>query len=163
MPGRGSYGPGGKWIHDRAEHIMASTRDQYGSEEKAKRIAYALATQQAHKLGKTPKRGAGPKGTYGTPEGKRAAKNKYDKSKGEYVKAPAPKTASAYIGLPLVMRLKKMAAGLTLPDPQTGLNPRPPVSSIGTKPKSYSKINVTTTPPNSGLTQAVASVPPPKV
>lgn len=76
MPGRGSYGPGGKWIHDRANRIMSEgkTEAKYGP-ERGKQVAYAIATQQAHKLGKTPKK----KGGYGTPEGRSTAKAKYDK------------------------------------------------------------------------------------
>lgn len=83
MPGRGSYGPGGKWIHDRAHRIMSEgkTTEKYGP-ERGKQVAYAIATQQAHKLGKTPKK----KGGYGTPTGRQAAKAKYDQSKKVYQK-----------------------------------------------------------------------------
>lgn len=76
MPGK--YGPGGRWIHDRAHGIMDSTLDQYGP-EKGKRVAYAVATQMAHKLKKTPK-------NYGTTKGKREAKAKFDQPKSEYKK-----------------------------------------------------------------------------
>jgi hypothetical protein len=83
MPGRGSYGPGGKWIHDRAHRIMeeGKTSEQYGP-ERGKQVAYAIATQQAHKLGKTPKK----KGGYGTPSGRRVARAKFDQPKKTYKK-----------------------------------------------------------------------------
>lgn len=78
MPG--DYGPGGKWIHDRAHRIMreGDTKDEYGS-KKGKSIAYAIATQQAHSLGKSPK-------DFRTPSGVHEAKMKYDEPKKEYQK-----------------------------------------------------------------------------
>lgn len=63
MPGRGSYGPGGRWIHDRAHHIMSKNEDM------DKSTAYAIATQQAHKVGKSPK-------GFRTAEGVRTARAK---------------------------------------------------------------------------------------
>lgn len=80
MPGRGSYGPGGRWIHDRAERIMAS------NPETPKSVAYATATQQAHKVGKSPK-------GFRTAQGMRTAKAKFSLPKKEYRKtasAPPP-------------------------------------------------------------------------
>lgn len=65
------------WIHDRAQHLLAKNP----SMTKAK--AFAIATQQSHAAGKTPK-------DYGTPQGKREAKAKFDKPKKEYVKTPNP-------------------------------------------------------------------------
>lgn len=87
MPGRGSYGPGGKWIHDRAHRILekGELQKQYG--DRAKQVAYALATQQAHKMKKTPKK----KGGYGTPVGRAVARAKFQKPRKEY-----RKTASAW-------------------------------------------------------------------
>jgi hypothetical protein len=84
----GKYGPAGKWIHDRAHRIMESTADEYGK-KRGKSIAYAIATQQAHKVKKTPKRGAGPRGMYGTLEGKAMAKAKHDKPMKTYKKTAA--------------------------------------------------------------------------
>jgi len=46
--------------------------------------AFAIATQQAHKMGKTPK-------GYGTPEGKKKAKAKYTDSKKSYTATADPK------------------------------------------------------------------------
>ena len=66
-----------EFIHERAKHLLAKNPDL------KKSTAFALATQQSHKLGKTPK-------GYGTPEGKREAKQKYDKPRKEYVKTPNP-------------------------------------------------------------------------
>lgn len=53
------------WLHARAEHIQAKNPSMPESE------AFAIATQQSHALGKTPK-------GYGTAKGKRVAKAKYD-------------------------------------------------------------------------------------
>lgn len=65
------------WIHDRAEHLLAKNPSM------SKSTAFAVATQQSHKLGKTPK-------GYGTAQGKRAAKKKYDRPKKKYVKGANP-------------------------------------------------------------------------
>ena len=65
------------WIHNRAEHLLAKNPSMNKS------TAFAIATQQSHKMGKTPK-------GYGTSEGKREAKEKYDKPKKEYVKGANP-------------------------------------------------------------------------
>lgn len=103
MPG-GKYGPGGRWIHDRAHHIMRKNPDM------AKDTAYALATQQAHKVGKSPK-------SFRTSEGVREAKQKYDLPRREYTKTPNPKTAAALI---VGRVLQKLAAGPppAIPTPQ---------------------------------------------
>lgn len=53
-----------QWIHNRAEHILVKNPDM------AKSTAWAIATQQSHALGKSPK-------GYGTSEGKHEAKEKY--------------------------------------------------------------------------------------
>lgn len=66
-----------QWIHSRAEHLLAKNPSM------SKSTAFAIATQQSHKVGKTPK-------GYGTAEGKREAKAKYDKPKKEYTKASNP-------------------------------------------------------------------------
>jgi len=65
------------WIHGRAEHILAKNPSM------KKSTAFAIATQQSHKTGKTPK-------GYGTKAGKREAKAKYDQPKKEYVKGANP-------------------------------------------------------------------------
>lgn len=53
-----------QWIHDRAEHIRAKNPDMPRS------MSFAIATQQAHSTGKSPK-------GYGTAEGREEAKRKY--------------------------------------------------------------------------------------
>ena len=65
--GRGSYGPGGRWIHDRAHRIMEEG-------DTPKNVAYAIATQQAHSVGKSPKR-------FRTSGGVARARAKYDQPK----------------------------------------------------------------------------------
>jgi hypothetical protein len=74
------YGPAGKWVHDRAHRIMreGETGEQYGG-KKGKSVAYAIAVQQAHKLGKSPK-------GFRTPTGVRVAKKKFDMPRKEYRK-----------------------------------------------------------------------------
>lgn len=52
------------WIHARAEHILAKNPSMPKSQ------AFALATQQSHALGKSPK-------GYGTEQGRETAKAKY--------------------------------------------------------------------------------------
>lgn len=91
MPGRGSYGPAGKWVHDRAHHIMNKNK------ETPKSVAYAVAVQQAHKVGKSPK-------SFRTGSGVRAAKSKYDFPKKEY-----KKTAAHKLALSRLKRLQKEA------------------------------------------------------
>lgn len=73
MPGRDSYGPAGKWIHDRAHRIMSDSPDT------PKSVAYAIATQQGHKVGKSPK-------AFRTSRGVREAKAKFQLPKKEYQK-----------------------------------------------------------------------------
>lgn len=73
MPGPGSYGPAGKWIHDRAHRMMEENPDM------PKGMAYAVATQQGHKVGKSPK-------GFRTSEGVAAAKAKMQGPKSSYQK-----------------------------------------------------------------------------
>jgi hypothetical protein len=65
---RKSFGPGGRWIHDRAHRIMKDG-------DTPKNVAYAIATQQGHAVGKSPKR-------FRTPVGVARAKSKYDQPGG---------------------------------------------------------------------------------
>lgn len=59
-----------EWIHNRAEHLLAKNPSMNKSQ------AFAIATQQSHAKGKSPK-------GYGTKQGKREAKQKYDTPKGD--------------------------------------------------------------------------------
>ena len=70
MPGK--YGPQGSWIEHRARRIIAEG-------DVPKNIAYALATQQGHKVDKTPK-------DFRTEKGVREAKKKYNAPKSTYQK-----------------------------------------------------------------------------
>lgn len=63
-----------EWIHNRAEHLLAKNPDM------SKSTAFAVATQQSHAMGKTPK-------SYGTKAGRVEAKKKYDTPKGDVHKA----------------------------------------------------------------------------
>jgi len=71
--------------------------------EKAKQVAFAVATQMAHKTGKSPK-------TFGTSEGRSEAKAKFDKPKSEY-----KKTASAIMFDGFSDELEKIAISFRLP------------------------------------------------
>ena len=86
-----------KWIHDRAMSLKKDMEKTYGP-EKAEQVAFAVATQQAHRLGKSPKtfksKVTGKKETFGTPEGKEIAKAKFDKPKSEYKKTAAAQDSS---------------------------------------------------------------------
>jgi hypothetical protein len=73
------------WIHERAKHILAKNKDA------TKQMAFGIATQQAHALGKSPK-------GYGTEEGREKAKAKYktpddDKRSANPGKLKSPKLA----------------------------------------------------------------------
>lgn len=83
------------WIHDRAMKLKKQMEDTYPP-EKAKQVAFAIATQQAHKTGKSPK-------TFGTSEGRAEAKAKFDRPKSEY-----KKTASAIMFDGFTDELQKM-------------------------------------------------------
>lgn len=71
-----------KWIHDRAAHIKAENPSMPESE------SWAIATQQSHATGHTPK-------GYGTSEGKHEAKEKYQ-TPGDDEQKAAPKTKTAF-------------------------------------------------------------------
>lgn len=85
------------WIHERAEHIRSKNPGMPKGE------SFAIATQQAHAAGKAPK-------GYGTTEGRRKAKRKYDSPKSSY-----KKTASIPLEMILAFRdeLTKIAAANT--------------------------------------------------
>jgi len=71
------------WMHDRADHILSKNPSMPKSE------AFAIATQQMHSLGKTPK-------GYGTESGKATAKAKF-KTPGDDVHTANPsKEASVF-------------------------------------------------------------------
>ena len=73
MPGRGSYGSGGKWIYQRAARLRAANPGMKNS------VSFALSTQQAHKVDKSPK-------GFRTPEGVETAKAKMTGPVKEYRK-----------------------------------------------------------------------------
>lgn len=111
MPGREGYGPGGKFIHDRAHRIMESTSKQYG-DKKGKQVAFAIATQQAHATGKSPK-------DFRTSEGVHTAKKKYDEP--ENMK----KTAT---GARVLEKIScPQDGGLSMPGAETPMVPPPPM------------------------------------
>lgn len=83
------------WIHDRAMSMKKDMEKTYGP-EKAKQVAFAVATQQAHRLGKSPKtfksKVTGKKESFGTPEARSEAKAKFDKPRKEYKKTASEET-----------------------------------------------------------------------
>jgi len=82
VPGRGSYGPGGKWIYTRAKHLRSKNPEMDESQ------SFAIATQQAHKVGKSPK-------GFRTPEGVATAKAKMTGPVKEYRKTAGAEEAMA--------------------------------------------------------------------
>jgi hypothetical protein len=98
-----------KWIHDRADHIRGKNPGM------PKSLSFAIATQQAHATGKTPK-------DYGTEEGKQEAKQKYDEPKREYELKADPSHKTKYSGIDLVLwkgfgdELLKIAAATSVQD-----------------------------------------------
>jgi hypothetical protein len=86
-----------EWIHERAKHILAKNPSM------PKSMAFGLATQQSHALGKSPK-------GYGTSEGRSKAKGKYDTPKVMEHKAnpgelDTPKLATALLKLAFIEAL----------------------------------------------------------
>ena len=63
-----------EWIHNRAEHLLSKNPSM------PKHMAFAIATQQSHAIGKSPK-------GYGTSEGRRTAKSKFTTPKDDVKKA----------------------------------------------------------------------------
>ena len=82
------------WVHNRAERILQKNPEMEKGE------AFAIATQQAHALGKTPQ-------GYGTSEGRRTAQRKY-RSPSDY-----QKTAEAYMWSAFFDELEKTAGPFT--------------------------------------------------
>lgn len=79
-----------KWVHDRAEHLLAKNPSM------PKSMAFAIATQQGEATGHTPK-------GFGTAEGRRTAKAKFDSPKDDVQtanpgKLDSPKLKEASIG-----------------------------------------------------------------
>lgn len=101
-----------KWIHDRAQHIRQKNPGMPESQ------AWAIATQQSHAAGKTPV-------GYGTSEGRKTAKKKYDKPKKSYTQTadPSSKNKTSTIDLSLLKgfsdEMKKEAGTELLPPPRS--------------------------------------------
>ncbi|MCA8939757.1 MAG: hypothetical protein KDB07_08120 [Planctomycetes bacterium] len=160
MPGRGSYGQGGKWIHDRAHHILDKNEDLQSKGQEGKSIAYALATQQAHRVGKSPK-------GFRTSEGVQEAHQKYPKPKSEYKKTAAMAEAirdyldkeSASFGMPAIPT-PQFPAGLQKVTPKS-VKSGPAKADQGQTSSTYTQVH--TQPPvvNSAPFTGVKSVPPP--
>lgn len=81
-----------KWIHDRAKSLQQEMEETYPP-KKAKQVAFAVATQQAHAAGKAPKTWHGK--PFGTSQGKREAKKKFDRPRSAYDKTAASQNSSS--------------------------------------------------------------------
>lgn len=110
MPGRGSYGKGGKWIHDRANHILGKNPDM------PKGMAYAVATQQAHKTGKSPKK-------FRTKEGVRVALAKHSLPKKMSKKTASEKMKK--VAFARLKRLRKLAETKRMPTTKGSFTVKP--------------------------------------
>lgn len=74
-----------QWIHDRAKHLRKKNPEMSESQ------SFAIATQQSHAAGKSPK-------GYGTSEGRREAKQKYDSPARAYEKQADPRSKAKTAG-----------------------------------------------------------------
>jgi len=74
-----------EWIHDRAAYILKKSKDMPEGQ------AFAIATQQAHAIGKAPK-------GYGTEQGKQEAKAKYDTPGDDQKTAKLASPYAGYLG-----------------------------------------------------------------
>jgi len=150
-----------KWIHDRAAHIRAENPSMPESE------SWAIATQQSHATGHSPK-------GYGTAKGRHEAHQKYP-TPGDDEQKASPKSKMAGISVPFSSDLvsgfceelssifREKTAGL-LPMPENGLtqmkltSPKP---TMGAKKNiaAYSQPkNLPSTSPSQG-TQPTAGAP----
>jgi hypothetical protein len=143
-----------QWIHDRAKHIRAKNPDMPESQ------SWAIATQQAHATGKSPK-------GYGTAEGKREAKQKYDEPKSEYKKTADPghksKTSSLALWMGFSDELQKIAAAASVGDVTKMMKRK---STLASTPKLTSKPIVKEPEPPSATLDHLSSsrtMPPPPV
>lgn len=148
-----------EWIHNRAEHIRRKNPGM------PKSTSFAIATQQSHATGHTP---AG----YGTTEGKREAKKKYDETKSHYEQKadPSHKTkTSANLSLwkGFSDELEKIAAAtpaVKLPKPMkpAGMTVMKKTMPVSENKPSYAKLNREPDAP-SPVNATSPSVPPPGV
>jgi hypothetical protein len=147
------------WIHERADHLRAKNPDMPKSQ------SFAIATQQAYGAGKAPKK------DFGTAEGKRVAKAKYDEPKKEYKQTADPRSVgkAKFGGMALrtvegfTDELQKIADATTAGD-LTKTTKKP--SSLFSKPKMTSKPTMKEPePPSSTLDQLSSSksIQPPPV
>ena len=123
------------WIHNRAKHIRSKNPEMSESQ------SFAIATQQAHKLGKTPK-------NYGTAEGKAVAKAKYRLPRKEYRKtADRVKKAAALVRMDKQANqgamMQAASAGTPLA-PSSTMAPKPPTM---VQPAPAAKVAPVATPP----------------
>lgn len=92
-----------EWIHNRAEHLLARNPDM------KKSTAFAVATQQSHALGKSPK-------GYGTSQGRHEAKQKYDTPKDDTKAANPGHLESPKMAMPVKLLEQAAAArGVKVP------------------------------------------------
>lgn len=111
-------------------------------------MSYAIATQQSHATGHTPK-------SYGTPGGRQVAAQKYDKPSSAYVQTadPSSKGKSASIDLAFLKgfsdELQKIAATPTQPAGLAEMNKTVNSLKPSLKKPLYAKPNVDRMPPPS--------------
>lgn len=125
-----------------------------------KSMAFAIATQQAHAMNKSPKK-------YGTPEGRKAAKKKYPATKGWERTADKTATMNAYFSEICKLAL---ASPLPVPKPDVQLNTvSTKVPATGTltpgskKFTSGAKVHSIASPGMSGLSMPGKLTPIPQV
>lgn len=140
-----------QWIEDRAKHIRKKNPEMPESQ------SWAIATQQAHAAGKSPE-------GYGTPEGRREAKAKYDEGKAHYKKMADPKTKTSGIE-PVFFRgftdeLEKISTATGLPSMVKKVS----TPELPKKPKHYSQPREPNPPaPTTDLLSGTRTIQPPPV
>lgn len=145
-----------KWIHDRAAHIRTENPSMPESQ------SWAIATQQAHALGKSPK-------GYGTAEGRQEARTKY-RTPSDDVQEASPKSKTAGFRVSALVDgfcseldaiLEKRAGLLPAPDTaMTEMKTTSPKPTTGVKKSitAYSRPNtLPSTSPSTGLQPTVGA------
>lgn len=132
------------WLHERARHLQSKNSDMPTGQ------AFAIATQQSHKLNKTPK-------NYGTSEGRAVAKAKYQLPRRAYRKtAGRVKKANVALGLGPGASAQ-VQPPLPVPAPSVQLGQANPLTAAQAPPKMPPPIGIA--PAQTGPMPTAASGP----
>lgn len=126
------------WIHNRADRILRKNPNMDESE------AFAIATQQAHAVGKSPK-------GYGTSEGRAEAHRRYRTPQDDQ------KTASAYMWDAFFSEIEKIAAFMPGKNVSSLLKSGPVVFKAPSEAKIFAKMTRTAPLNSTGIKGATTS------